>query len=86
MSMDARTELQMLSFEAPKVRLLRCLSIEGNDGMQVYFNFIPLYIYTQCAFCVAYTFYAFSCLMCWLWKSCDWEEVDRIWPENTISN
>nr|XP_027123263.1 phytochromobilin:ferredoxin oxidoreductase, chloroplastic-like [Coffea arabica] len=35
MSMDARTELQMLSFEAPKVRLLRCLSIEGNDGMQV---------------------------------------------------
>ncbi|XP_027079552.2 phytochromobilin:ferredoxin oxidoreductase, chloroplastic isoform X2 [Coffea arabica] len=34
-SMDGRTELQMLSFEAPKVRLLRCLSIEGNDGMEV---------------------------------------------------
>ncbi|CAI9111832.1 OLC1v1012157C4 [Oldenlandia corymbosa var. corymbosa] len=31
---DGRSELEMLSFEAPKVRLLRCLSIEG-DGMQV---------------------------------------------------
>ncbi|KAL3529983.1 hypothetical protein ACH5RR_009305 [Cinchona calisaya] len=35
MGIDGQSELQMLSFEAPKVRLLRCLSIEGSDGMQV---------------------------------------------------
>ncbi|KAJ8529069.1 hypothetical protein K7X08_035904 [Anisodus acutangulus] len=35
LAMDDKTELQMLSFEAPKIRLLRSLCIEGNDGMQV---------------------------------------------------
>ncbi|KAI5671083.1 hypothetical protein M9H77_11447 [Catharanthus roseus] len=35
LAMDGKTELQMLSFEAPKVRLLRSLYIEGSDGMQV---------------------------------------------------
>nr|BAD93478.1 phytochromobilin synthase [Solanum lycopersicum]BAD93479.1 phytochromobilin synthase [Solanum lycopersicum] len=35
LSMDDKTELQMLSFEAHKIRLLRSLCIEGTDGMQV---------------------------------------------------
>lgn len=35
MAMDGKTELQMLSFQAPKIRLMRSLSIEGSDGMQV---------------------------------------------------
>ncbi|XP_049348040.1 phytochromobilin:ferredoxin oxidoreductase, chloroplastic [Solanum verrucosum] len=35
LAMDDKTELQMLSFEAPKIRLLRSLCIEGSDGMQV---------------------------------------------------
>ncbi|PHT59232.1 Phytochromobilin:ferredoxin oxidoreductase, chloroplastic [Capsicum baccatum] len=35
LAMDDKTELQMLSFEAPKIRLLRSLGIEGSDGMQV---------------------------------------------------
>ncbi|XP_016435365.1 phytochromobilin:ferredoxin oxidoreductase, chloroplastic [Nicotiana tabacum] len=35
LAMDDETELQMLSFEAPKIRLLRSLCIEGSDGMQV---------------------------------------------------
>ncbi|GFQ02891.1 phytochromobilin:ferredoxin oxidoreductase chloroplastic [Phtheirospermum japonicum] len=34
-AMDGKTELQMQSFESPKIRLLRSLSIEGSDGMQV---------------------------------------------------
>ncbi|KAI3461151.1 hypothetical protein Pfo_017814 [Paulownia fortunei] len=34
-AMDGKTELQMHSFESPKIRLLRSLSIEGCDGMQV---------------------------------------------------
>ncbi|KAG8388958.1 hypothetical protein BUALT_Bualt02G0179400 [Buddleja alternifolia] len=33
--MDGKAELQMLSFESPKIRLLRSLSIEGSDGLQV---------------------------------------------------
>ncbi|KAJ4845978.1 hypothetical protein Tsubulata_000787 [Turnera subulata] len=33
-SMDGKTELKMVSFEAPKIRLLRGLSIQ-NDAMQV---------------------------------------------------
>jgi phytochromobilin:ferredoxin oxidoreductase len=32
--MDGTTELQMLSFQAPKMRLLRSLSIE-NEAIQV---------------------------------------------------
>uniref|UniRef100_A0A5B7BHH8 Phytochromobilin:ferredoxin oxidoreductase n=1 Tax=Davidia involucrata TaxID=16924 RepID=A0A5B7BHH8_DAVIN len=35
MAMDGKTELQMLSFQAPKIRLLRSLYIEGDDAMQV---------------------------------------------------
>ncbi|KAL3620344.1 Phytochromobilin [Castilleja foliolosa] len=34
-AMDGKTELHMQSFETPKIRLLRSLSIEGSDGMQV---------------------------------------------------
>ncbi|KAG6412541.1 hypothetical protein SASPL_125221 [Salvia splendens] len=34
-AMDGRTQLQVQSFESPKIRLLRSLSIEGSDGMQV---------------------------------------------------
>ncbi|KAH6791652.1 phytochromobilin:ferredoxin oxidoreductase [Perilla frutescens var. hirtella] len=34
-AMDGETELQMQSFESPKIRLLRSLFIEGSDGMQV---------------------------------------------------
>lgn len=34
-AMDGKTELQMQSFESPKIRLLRSLSVEGSDGMQV---------------------------------------------------
>ncbi|KZV20857.1 phytochromobilin:ferredoxin oxidoreductase, chloroplastic-like [Dorcoceras hygrometricum] len=33
-SLDGKTQLQMLAFESPKIRLLRSLSIEGSDGMQ----------------------------------------------------
>lgn len=33
--MDGKAELQMLSFQAPKIRLLRSLYIEGSGGMQV---------------------------------------------------
>ncbi|KAK4482439.1 hypothetical protein RD792_009596 [Penstemon davidsonii] len=33
--MDGKAELQMLSFESSKIRLLRSLYIEGSDGMQV---------------------------------------------------
>ncbi|KAJ6904397.1 hypothetical protein NC652_022408 [Populus alba x Populus x berolinensis] len=33
-AMDGTTELQMLSFQAPKIRLLRSLSIE-NEAMQI---------------------------------------------------
>ncbi|KAL3828225.1 hypothetical protein ACJIZ3_017027 [Penstemon smallii] len=34
-AMDGKAELQMLSFESPKIRLLRSLYVEGSDGMQV---------------------------------------------------
>ncbi|KAI3804423.1 hypothetical protein L1987_25955 [Smallanthus sonchifolius] len=34
-AVDGKTELKMCSFHAPKIRLLRRLSIEQNDGMQV---------------------------------------------------
>ncbi|KAK3003029.1 hypothetical protein RJ639_019439 [Escallonia herrerae] len=34
MAVDGKTELQMISFQAPKIRLLRSLSIEGSNGMQ----------------------------------------------------
>lgn len=34
-AMDGKTELQMNSFETPKIRLLRSLYVEGSDGMQV---------------------------------------------------
>ncbi|GMP91330.1 hypothetical protein CsSME_00042076 [Camellia sinensis var. sinensis] len=33
--MDGKTELQILSFQAPKIRLLRSLCVEGNETMQV---------------------------------------------------
>lgn len=36
-AMDGKTELQMLSFQAPKIRLLRSLYIE-NEAMQVSFS------------------------------------------------
>ncbi|KAA8549843.1 hypothetical protein F0562_001527 [Nyssa sinensis] len=35
MAMDGKTDLQMLSFQAPKIRLLRSLCIEGDEAMQV---------------------------------------------------
>ncbi|CAA2992222.1 phytochromobilin:ferredoxin oxidoreductase, chloroplastic isoform X1 [Olea europaea subsp. europaea] len=35
MAMDGKTELQMLSYEAPKIRLLRSLYVEQSDGIQV---------------------------------------------------
>lgn len=38
-SIDGKSELQMLSFQAPKIRLLRSLSIE-TDAMQVSFSVI----------------------------------------------
>lgn len=44
LAMDDKTELQMLSFEAPKVRLLRSLGIEGSDGMQVQLHSSSCYI------------------------------------------
>ncbi|XP_010277610.2 PREDICTED: phytochromobilin:ferredoxin oxidoreductase, chloroplastic isoform X2 [Nelumbo nucifera] len=34
-AMDGKTELQMLAFQAPKIRLLRSLSIEESETMQV---------------------------------------------------
>ncbi|KAL6499643.1 Phytochromobilin [Orobanche gracilis] len=34
-SMDGKAELHMQSFESSKIRLLRSLSVEGSDGMQV---------------------------------------------------
>ncbi|KAL7084610.1 hypothetical protein ACP275_14G232900 [Erythranthe tilingii] len=34
-AIDGKTELQMHSFETPKIRLLRSLYVEGSDGMQV---------------------------------------------------
>ncbi|KAJ4970290.1 hypothetical protein NE237_003389 [Protea cynaroides] len=34
-AIDGQTKLQMLSFQAPKIRLLRSLTIEGTEGMQV---------------------------------------------------
>ncbi|THF99657.1 hypothetical protein TEA_027373 [Camellia sinensis var. sinensis] len=33
--MDGKTELQILSFQAPKIRLLRSLCVEGNETMQI---------------------------------------------------
>lgn len=37
MAMDGKAKLQMVSFQAPKIRLLRNLSIEASEGMQVLF-------------------------------------------------
>ncbi|KAF9595157.1 hypothetical protein IFM89_037586 [Coptis chinensis] len=34
-SMDGKSELEMLSFQAPKIRYLRSLSIEGSEAMKV---------------------------------------------------
>lgn len=34
-AVDGKAQLQMRAFESPKIRLLRSLSIEGSDGMQV---------------------------------------------------
>lgn len=33
--MDGKTQLQILSFEAPKIRLLRSMCVEGNQTMKV---------------------------------------------------
>ena len=41
-SIDGKVELQMLSFEAPKIRLLRSLSIE-TETMQVSVSDMLLY-------------------------------------------
>lgn len=43
-SMDGKSELQMLSFQAPKIRLLRSMSIE-TEVMQVSFS-IMFYFFT----------------------------------------
>lgn len=43
-SMDGKAELQMLSFQAPKIRLLRSMSIE-TEVMQVSFS-IMFYLFT----------------------------------------
>lgn len=42
--MDGKSELQMLSFQAPKIRLLRSMSIE-TEVMQVSFS-IMFYFFT----------------------------------------
>ncbi|XP_073271158.1 phytochromobilin:ferredoxin oxidoreductase, chloroplastic [Primulina huaijiensis] len=34
-AVDGKAQLQMHAFESPKIRLLRSLSIEGSDGLQV---------------------------------------------------
>ncbi|XP_071690302.1 phytochromobilin:ferredoxin oxidoreductase, chloroplastic [Rutidosis leptorrhynchoides] len=34
-ALDGKTELKMCSYQAPKIRLLRSLSIESSDGMKV---------------------------------------------------
>lgn len=39
-STDGNVELQMLSFEAPKIRLLRSLSIESQTMQVVLFNLL----------------------------------------------
>jgi len=45
-AMDGTTELQMLSFQAPKMRLLRSLSIE-NEAIQVWFcsELVSFYVF-----------------------------------------
>jgi hypothetical protein len=45
-AMDGTTELQMLSFQAPKMRLLRSLSIE-NEAIQVWFcsKLVSFYVF-----------------------------------------
>ena len=44
-SMDGKAELQMLSFQAPKIRLLRSMSIE-TEVMQVSFSIMFIYLLT----------------------------------------
>jgi phytochromobilin:ferredoxin oxidoreductase len=52
MSMDGKAELQMLSFKAPKIRLIRSLYIEGTGGMQVLdFAVLPEPEYDMPIFC-----------------------------------
>lgn len=43
-SMDGKAELQMLSFQAPKIRLLRSMSIE-TEVMQVSFSIMFIYLF-----------------------------------------
>ncbi|GER39831.1 phytochromobilin:ferredoxin oxidoreductase [Striga asiatica] len=51
-AMDGKTELHMHSFQSPKIRLLRSLSIEGSDGMQVLdFAIFPRMEFTLFTFC-----------------------------------
>ena len=42
MALDGKTKLEMASFQAPKIRLLRSLSIEESEGMQVLFSNISV--------------------------------------------
>lgn len=45
-AMDGKTELQMLSYVAPKIRLLRSMSIQ-NESMQVTFLMDLLLMYSK---------------------------------------
>lgn len=48
LDMGEKANFEMLSFEAPKIRLLRSLYIEGSDGMQVEcYNFL-IYMLIVC--------------------------------------
>lgn len=52
MDMGEKANFEMLSFEAPKIRLLRSLYIEGSDGMQVLdFAVFPRIEYDLPIFC-----------------------------------
>lgn len=51
-AMDEKTELRMLSFQAPKIRLLRSLTIQGNEMMQVLdFGVLPRLEFDLPIFC-----------------------------------
>ncbi|THG15570.1 hypothetical protein TEA_029677 [Camellia sinensis var. sinensis] len=51
--MDGKTELQILSFQSPKIRLLRSLCVEGNEAMQVLSSGTIHFIYLNTSFWIA---------------------------------
>jgi phytochromobilin:ferredoxin oxidoreductase len=58
-SIDGKSELQMLSFQAPKIRLLRSLSIE-TEAMQVSFSVIHAIYLDIVSFQIAHVIYHFN--------------------------